>query len=161
MQFYHIDPQYISELIKIAPHVYFSKETRPYIGVVLSVNGLDYFAPLSSPKSKHPALSKPVVFKITDLRDSNKSLGVIQLNNMIPVPPEKITRVEFKSLEVRYKYLLLTQYKFLIKNKEKIQDTAVELYTRATAGEPLAKICNDFKALESYYQQQFAVDKAS
>ena len=53
---------------------------RKYIGVVLEVNGLSYFAPLSSFKLKHKKMKEGVDFiKIKDY-------AVININNMIPVP---------------------------------------------------------------------------
>jgi len=29
------------------------KEKRPFIGIILKINDINYFAPLSSPKEKH------------------------------------------------------------------------------------------------------------
>lgn len=53
---------------------------RKYIGIVLEINGLSYFAPLSSFKQKHKKMKEGVDFiKIRDY-------AVININNMIPVP---------------------------------------------------------------------------
>ena len=57
------------------------KEMRPFIGILFKVNDCEYFAPLSSPKSKHKQMRNTLdFFKIKD-----GELGVINFNNMIPV----------------------------------------------------------------------------
>ena len=53
IKLYEIDPAYINYLGEFAPHLFHNKAAgqvneRKYIGVVLTVNGMDYFAPLSS-----------------------------------------------------------------------------------------------------------------
>jgi len=35
------------------PYTMDKKETRPFVGVVFEINGINYYAPLSSPKHKH------------------------------------------------------------------------------------------------------------
>ena len=55
---YEISPAYITYLSSYAPHLFLNKSVgqkneRKYIGIVFTVNGYDYFAPLSSFKEKH------------------------------------------------------------------------------------------------------------
>lgn len=82
---YEIEPAYISYLSSYAPHLFLNKSTgqkneRKYIGIVFTINGYDYFAPLSSFKEKHKKMSESIDFiKI-------KNYAVINLNNMFPVP---------------------------------------------------------------------------
>ena len=57
IKFYEVDPKYIDYLLPAAPHLFQNKKStqqnsRKYIGVVLTINGIDYFAPLSSFKIK-------------------------------------------------------------------------------------------------------------
>ena len=50
-QFYHINEHYISYLHSIDTRVQYNKgQRRPYVGIVLSINGIDYYVPLESPK---------------------------------------------------------------------------------------------------------------
>ena len=49
MKLYYVDEDYINELRNVDERV-LNKSTRPYLGVVLSINDLNYFVPLSSPK---------------------------------------------------------------------------------------------------------------
>lgn len=49
-QFYHINEHYISYLHSIDTRVQYNKgQRRPYVGIVLSINGIDYYVPLESP----------------------------------------------------------------------------------------------------------------
>ena len=85
IKLYEINAEYIDYLSPHAPHLFHNKKNtqiheRKYIGVVLKVNGMDYFAPLSSYKSKHTKMPESVDFiKI-------KKYAVININNMFPVP---------------------------------------------------------------------------
>ena len=61
IKFYEVNPKYIDYLLPYAPHLFHNKKPgqqneRKYIGVVLSINGFDYFAPLSSFKEKHKSM---------------------------------------------------------------------------------------------------------
>ncbi len=82
---YEVNPQYIDFLVLHAPHLFQNKQPgqhneRKYIGIVLIVNGMNYFAPLSSFKTKHKKMKNGLDFiKIGDY-------AVINLNNMFPVP---------------------------------------------------------------------------
>lgn len=82
---YEIDSKYIQYLSAFEEHLFRNKKlskvfTRKYIGVVLKINGFDYFAPLSSFKPKHKRLSETKDFIKVG------TLAVINLNNMFPAP---------------------------------------------------------------------------
>lgn len=67
IKIYEVNPKYIDYLIPYAPHLFQNKQPgqhneRKYIGVVLLVNGIKYFAPLSSFKSKHEKMKNKVGF---------------------------------------------------------------------------------------------------
>ena len=58
LKLYEINANYITYLSAYAPHLFQNKKSgqkneRKYIGIVLQINGFDYFAPLSSFKDKH------------------------------------------------------------------------------------------------------------
>ena len=59
--FYTIDTDYCDYLRKFdskVPYTMDSKQTRPFIGILLTVNENTYYAPLSSPKPKHLKMKK-------------------------------------------------------------------------------------------------------
>lgn len=148
---YEVDEKYINYLLPIVPHLFQNKKqgqqnTRKYIGVILMVNGCEYFAPLSSYKDKHRRMKESLDFlKI-------KNYAVINLNNMFPVPKDVYKYVDItKERNPKYRALLINEYRYIKSIKDKIRKNAVTLYNHknekgnATA---LAKRCNDFVKLE-------------
>ena len=104
LKIYYFDENYINYLRKFDSRVAYNKKmTRPYIGVVYTLNGLNYFAPLSSPKPKHLKMSDKAIdiFKIR-----NGELGIININNMIPTPIECITEALPTITNEEYKTLV-------------------------------------------------------
>ena len=63
LKIYYLDENYINYLRKFDTKVAYNKnQTRPYIGIVYTFNGFNYFAPLSSPKPKHLKLSDKAIY---------------------------------------------------------------------------------------------------
>lgn len=151
LRFYEIDSGYIEYLSKYAPHLYRnSKDTqqneRKYIGIVLKVNNLNYFAPLTSAKRKHRYLKEGIdLIKI-------KNYAVLNLNNMFPVPESVCKFVDFSTvLNPRYKDLLQAEYRYIKMIQEKIRKSACILYNHKVKykeSDSLSKRCNDYLLLE-------------
>lgn len=151
IKIYEINPTYVNYLLPYAPHLFHNrkkgqKNERKYIGVVLKINGIDYFAPLSSFKPKHNTMKEGLDFiKI-------KSYAVINLNNMFPAPLEECSYVEINSIKnPAYRSLLLSEYRFIKSIENKIRKNASSLYKHKITNNntPLAKRCNDFLLLET------------
>ena len=132
------------------PHLFHNSSgganARKFIGIVLSVGGMDYFAPLSSFKPKHRAMKPGLDFlKVKDY-------AVINLNCMFPVPRSACSYVDFSKVrDPSYRALLLAEYRVIKSMQAKIRKNAATLYRLKTSGEdtPLTRRCNDFKALEA------------
>ena len=139
-----------------------SKKTdRPFIGVILKVENREYFAPLSSPKEKHKKMRETMdIIKI-----KNGKLGVINLNNMIPVLNDykSMVKVNLSMLkksdninDKKYYLLLDKQLKFCNEIHQEIFEKAQILYdTFSKDFSELTKIerkmygrVNNFKVLE-------------
>lgn len=151
IKIYEVSNKYIDYLSEFAPHLFKNKQPgqhneRKYIGVILEVNGLCYFAPLSSHKKKHEKMKERLDF----LKIGRYS--VINLNNMFPIPEGEAYYVDFsKVADVHYKALLLAEYRIIRKRADKIKKNAFELYKHKTEkgfSTALAKRCNDFLLLE-------------
>lgn len=125
LNLYTVDSEYFDFLRKFEPRVPFVKEHRPFLGIVLKVNYKNYFAPLCSPKEKHKAMHKQRdLIKIDDGK-----LGVINLNNMIPIPESRCIRLELKNMgDTKYQILLNKQLIWCNQNSEEIIATAEKLY---------------------------------
>ena len=151
IRFYEIEPKCIDYLLPFAPHLYGNKQPgqnneRKYIGVVLHINDLDYFAPLSSAKKKHKYIEEGLDFIRV------KNYAVINLNNMIPVPMSVCKQVDFsKEKNPKYRDLLRAEYRYIKMIRERIWKNARLLYNhkiKNADSTPLAKRCNDFVLLE-------------
>lgn len=148
---YYIKDSYIEYISRFDEKVlYNKKKTRPYIGIIINHDGIKYFAPLSSPKLKHKSMksSKPDIYKI-----KNGELGILNLNNMIPVPDEAVELVHMDSdiMEERYIKLLIEQINFLNNRKIKVANKAKRLYKLYMSNElykPIKERCCNYFLLE-------------
>lgn len=151
IKLYEVNADYIDYLSAYAPHLFQNKKPgqnneRKYIGIVFRINGLDYFAPLSSFKQKHHRMKEAVDFiKVKDY-------AVINLNNMFPVPLTERKYVDIRSeRDPHYRALLLAEYRFIKSIQEKIRKNAQNVYKikiKDGTSSALAKRCNDFLSLE-------------
>lgn len=157
MKFYTVNDKYIQCLKGIDNKVVNNYDgDRNYVGVVFSINEVSYYAPLTSYKIKQDSLSDDLItlFKIHERGNPNNKLGMIMLNNMIPVPDTEITEVQFDLSTPKGK-MMQKQYEFISINKDKILTRAQNLHSSITSGEAkYKKISNDFSLLENYLLQQ-------
>ena len=92
LKIFEVKSEYIQYLSNYQKHLFLhtnEKGKRKYIGIVFQINGINFFAPLSSYKTKHVKMKESVDFiKIKDY-------AVINLNNMIPVPNSQIVEIVY------------------------------------------------------------------
>ena len=84
LNFYTVEERYVkymSQFDKRISKSYDEKARRPFIGIVLNVDGILYFAPFTSPKPKHVEMKNTIDF----LKIDNGNLGAINFNNMMPI----------------------------------------------------------------------------
>ncbi len=167
MKLYTVDKNYMEYLKTIDNRVSDCsgmKEKRPFIGIVLNINNINYFAPLSSPKDKFLTMKNMEDF----IRINNGQYGAINLNNMIPVDTKLLTKINLKieqddDLELKkYKSLLIKQINWINKNQSIIKNKALKLYLKIIndeARESLKKRCIDFKIIEKAHITYFEKNK--
>ena len=81
LRIYRIRDGFIEFLHEKDHRVQFNKrERRPYIGVVLEINGHKYFVPMESPKPNHEKLKSNVHI----MRIDGGKYGILGFNNMVP-----------------------------------------------------------------------------
>ncbi|MCM1047302.1 MAG: type III toxin-antitoxin system ToxN/AbiQ family toxin [Clostridiales bacterium] len=151
MKFYEVDSRYVDYLLPFVPHLFRNKQQgqqneRKYIGVVLKIDSMEYFAPLSSYKPKHEKMKEGLDF----VKVGN--YAVININNMFPVPEGCYSYVDFnRERDWKYKKLLMAEYRIILRIQDKIRKNAAELYKQKILYEnktALTKRCNDFLLLE-------------
>lgn len=163
LKWYVVNWEYIKYLKRFddkVENIEYGKNVKPYIGIVLDINNHKYYVPIFSPKEKHYKMKEDIDFiKIIDKKGT--ILGVLNLNNMIPILSseieelnhEKISEIkEFNNDKEKELYLMLLRVEIMIINSkvEKIQNNAKNLYELRNdkRKSKLAKRCCDFKMLE-------------
>ena len=117
----------------------------------------EYCIPLSSPKEKHLKMKNDIDFhKILD--DKGKIIGVLDINNMIPVRKDLLKRVDISNKPgdlpetKRYKELVSNQLNYCRKNQDIIIKKANKLY-KMTKNKNICKQlkhrCLNWEELES------------
>lgn len=159
--FYCADDEYCDFLRKSDPCVPYTmdkKRNRPFVGIVFSINGYKYYAPLTSPKPKHLAMKNQIDF----LKIKGGAWGAINLNNMIPIHENSLQIVNMKILPtddkptINYKNLLSNQLSWCNKteNSAFITSRAQKLYdmvVQKKAQPQLVQRCCDFSIVEAQY----------
>ena len=149
IRIYEIKTEYIKYLSQYQRHLFMhdnGKDKRKYIGIILEINAVKYFAPLSSFKEKHKKMAEGVDFiKLKDY-------AVININNMIPVPMSQVIEIDInKEKNASYKYLLQAESREINRQKNRIRKNAEIVYSHKIHNgnaTPLAKRTNDFALLE-------------
>lgn len=127
-----VDSNYCDYLRKFDDRVSYNagrKELRPFIGILFMVDGIKYFAPLSSPKAKHISLTNTIdLVKI----DAGR-YGVVNFNNMIPVSDKNYELFDLNSIpktteQLNRQNLLKTQLRWLNNNSKTVRGKAIRLY---------------------------------
>lgn len=152
MKLYTIDDEYIDYLSQFDNLIALNKsKTRPYVGIVLKINNISYFAPLYSPKSKHATYKENSSF----MKIKNGELGIIRFSTMIPVPEECVELLDIIQQDEKYKILLNQQIIFINQNEKTILHKAKITYDGVTkrTNRFLMNISCDFKLLEKNYKK--------
>lgn len=156
LKIYEISNEYIDFLGQYETKMFHNKTAvqaneRKYLGVVLSVNGMDYFVPLSSYKPKHDKLKES-----TDLIKIRK-YAVLNLNNMFPAPAQVCRYVDFSAVQdEKYRSLLLAEYRYIKAVSERIIKNASVVYQhkiRYGNSTALSRRTNNFVELERAFRE--------
>ena len=142
MRIVQIDDSFIDDLVNAFPHVMFSKRlhrshTRKYVGVVFTMDDLNYYVPFSSPKpydyTKDGAIRSDNLFVARmvedDGADKKRLLGTLRFNNMIPVPMLFVGGYSIENeKDEKYQDVLSAEWKWITKNQEYITKKARFIY---------------------------------
>ena len=163
LKWYIVNKEYVKYLKLFdskVENIDYEKNVKPYIGIVLNIDNFKYYVPISSPKEKHYKMEEDIDFiKIIDKKGN--ILGVLNLNNMIPILDSEIKELKYDEIEKiktfnndkeKQLYLMLLRLEIKIINDkiEKILRSASKLYKLRLKNpkSKIAKRCCDFKKLE-------------
>ena len=159
---YIVNKEYVKFLQKFddkVQNIDYNTSTKPYIGIVLSINEFEYYVPISSLKEKHYKMHENIDF--IKIVNGDELLSVINLNNMIPIQKDNVIKLDYSMIEkyicfnddiAKMKYIALLRKEISIINKRKddIFKRAKKMY-EIKYKFPNAKVsirCCDFKLLE-------------
>jgi len=128
------------------------KNPKPFVGVVLEIDGHKYLAPMTSPKSWHDDIKNSNVnyFKIHENGDPTNYLGMINFKFMIPIIESEICLIDLDGISSeKYKNLLYNQLQFIRSSEDKIKKRSRLLRNWSLEGK-VTGTC-DFLALEANY----------
>lgn len=164
MNWYVVDKNYINYLVKVdkrVGYVEYGGCLKLHIGILVTVNYLNYYVPISSAKSKHHNMSNSIDFhKLID-EVTGELYAVININNMIPVPDFCITQLKYDKIanfrtflnekeKTDYIYLLQKEKLIIDKIALTLQSKAQKLYQKCLdkPNSSLAARCCNFLLLE-------------
>lgn len=164
MNWYVVDKKYVGYLRKFdckVGHVEYGDKLKLHIGIIIEIDGIKYYVPVSSPKEKHNKMSNGLDFhKVVD-PENGTLYAVININNMIPVPNKCITQLKYNDVQnhrtftnekekTDYIYLLQKEKAIIDKLDGVLKSKAKKLYDKVNANpeSALAKRCCDFKLLQ-------------
>lgn len=155
LNFYTVDLDYVSYLKKIemdkrgfsrVPNMEYGDKRKPKFlcGIVLEINGVDYYVPVTSYKQQ-----KPDNFLIQAV--NGQVVSSLRFNYMFPVPITRLTERTIATEPDRaYRALLSQELRYCIKNQEAIRHLAERTYKRVLLGKNPGLVANscDFLLLE-------------
>ena len=153
LKLYRVNIDYIKYLYRFEKRVQYNPcidedytKRRPYLGIVLKLHNLNYFVTLEHPRKQHILLkNNSFIFKI-----HNGRYGILGFNNMIPIPESQLIKFDINEQSQKFKYILITQYRFCNKHILEIFKKANDTYIkRKNANNKfILKVCCDFELLE-------------
>ncbi len=165
LKLYTIDNDYLSYLFEVDDRVMFwegnsYKNERKYVGVVLTINNFEYFAPLSSPKDtdyyykdSEKKIRKNIIPIVRLVTDDGDLLAKVKLCSMIPVKSEYITLYDITTEpDQKYQSLITKEMVCIRKQTNEIIKNARVLYNQKAKGYSNIKYLEytiDFKKLEA------------
>ncbi len=162
LKWYVANKEYVNYLRKFdsrVENINYDKKLKPYIGILITINEFNYYVPISSAKEKHYKIKEGMDF--IKIKQDEKIIGVLNLNNMIPISSDNIKELKYKEIE-KYRtfsndkekllYISFLNFELNLINKkmEKIKKNAMKLYMEKTnnPNSKLSKRCCNFKLLE-------------
>ena len=161
---YNVNMKYIRNLHRIDDNVpsvspQIGKQERPFLGIVVLINGSKFCIPLSSNSEnksmKFETMRENITFrKICD--KEGRVLAGLNINNMIPVREEYLTEIDLRiyphdSPQIRrWKKLCVKELDWCQAHQNEIERLANELYRMYISKVPFKKrkICLNFPLLE-------------
>lgn len=143
LRFYEVSPKYIEYLKQFdykIPDIVYEDREKFLAGVLFTINGLNYFAPVSSFNKQQRT---NFLIKVGDY-----PVGSIRLSFMFPVPSSAIRLKNFDNEKLDYQKLVQLEYRYCNKNRCAIRSKAQDIYQLQKHDSFYHKHCCNFSLLE-------------
>ena len=150
LKFYDIDEDYVKYLQTIdrqIPNIHYSANNKFICGIVLDMNGVHYYAPISHMTQKQQ--TNLLIY------DNGKPISSIRFSFMLPAYDNVLTIKNFKEIskvDEAYANLLASEYNYCLDHKDDIFKKALSVYKiGCNKQHKFNYTCCDFKLLEERY----------
>lgn len=178
LKFIEVDSSYVKALHNVCNEVYYRPdeyEKKPYLGILLNSNGYQYVIPLSSAKEKHKSWKnlypdRMLIYEVSEVSKLSDAsifvqiqndnahvkhiMSVIDFKKMVPIKEGVYSVINFNPSsadtdeQAKYKDLLNKEYRFCIKNIDKIINRASKIYDYQKKTGKIIRFACDFSSLE-------------
>lgn len=153
LRFYDVDATYANYLRQFdrrIPNITYGVNNKFVCGIVLLIDRYNFFAPISSHKTKQQTN--------TLIKDSNgQVLSSIKFSFMFPAPATVIHPKDFKAVrmvDASYADLLMKEYDFCRRNEQAIRTKAMKVYNIGNNPQHvLNSHCCDFQLLQQKHDE--------
>jgi protein AbiQ len=184
LQLYMVNTKYVRNLMNAEKHAsknnrcntiisnspQRNKQGRPYVGIIVIANDRQYCIPLCSndEKAKYENMRENITMrKIRD--DNNKVIGILNINNMIPVREEYLEQFDTTiyssdtEKQVEFKKKCSAELKWCREHISEIERYARNLHDIICSDIPFGKrsICPHYDALEKECDKEKTLPKRS
>ena len=151
MKFYDIDEGYVKYLQTIdpqVPNIHYNTNNKFVCGVVLEINGVKYYAPISHTTRRFQ--TSMLIY------DNNRPISSIRFSFMIPAYEEVLIQKNFSQIakiDQNYANILAAEHRYCQAHKQDIYSKAHSVYRiGCNKNHRLNYACCDFKRLEKEYK---------
>ena len=136
LSFYYVDKSYIDYLQKVeteargfthVPNMEYENREKKFIcGVVLQIQGIQYYVPVTSYTQQH---DDNILIEVP--KDAYKPIkGSLRFNYMFPAPSECVTELIISNESEKRRNLLNKELKFVLDNESRIRNRAKQTYSK-------------------------------
>ncbi|MHC1696135.1 MAG: type III toxin-antitoxin system ToxN/AbiQ family toxin [Eubacteriales bacterium] len=151
LKFYDVNDEYVKYLKTVddkIPDVKYDKNNKFVCGIVLEINGINYYAPISH-------FNKPQRTNLPIYDKKERVIATIRFCFMFPAPLSVLTIKDFSKIglyDKKYSDLLLNEYTYCKKIEKQIYEKALAVYKiGCNPNHVFYDTCCKFINLESAY----------
>ena len=100
LKWYIVEKEYVNYLRRFdnkVENINYNDRFKPYLGIIVAIEEINYYVPISSVKDKHYKMNEDLDF--IKINENDRILGVLNLNNMIPIGDENVKILKYSEIK--------------------------------------------------------------